>query len=226
MRVESRGAGPPPHGRRPAAHTSDPPTPTPTPTQPGTASAASLLSAFHPLPAAPGAFPTQRYRLLPPATTTEEEEARSIRLLLKPVALDIPALLLGPGPGVQQQEQQGQEQEAQESSSEPALVLYGRAVVDGGSSSSSSSSMQADVIHSLALRVGEFLALAPVAVPASSLAAAAPAAQAGGDVDSQGRVVVRIKGSGGGEAWWCRLGALGDRWVDVGAPDSNTIVSP
>lgn len=155
----------------------------------GTASAgaSSLLSAFHPLPAAPGTYPTQRYRLPAP----DDDGPRPIRLLLKPVALDIP------GPA-------GEDGESPKQGSEPALILYGRAVVEEGSSSSTSSGQGDACIHSLALRVGEFL---------TPVEGGGAVAQAEGGVDSEGRVVVRIKGAGGGEggAWWCRLGALGDR---------------
>ena len=112
--------------------------------------------------------------------------------------MDIPTAL---GPGLAG----GEDGDPPKQGSEPALILYGRAVVEEGGSTSTSRGQGGACIHSLALCVGEFLA--PVTGGGGAVA------QAEGGVDSEGRVVVRIKGAGGGEgeAWWCRLGALGDR---------------
>ncbi len=130
----------------------------------------SLLSAYHALPNK-STYPEQRYRLPSSSAPT--------LLLLKPFTLDIPAA-------------SPQSYEALDSETEPALVLFGRALQQ-------EEGKDKDTIHRLALRVAEFVS------PVSD--------DADGEADGDGRVVVSIKGAGGGLAWRCRLGALGDRCV-------------
>jgi hypothetical protein len=167
-------------------------------------SSSSLLSAFHPLPSSgssssgDAAYPTQRYRLpscphhpisaTTTTTTTTTSSSNTILLILKPVALDIPSLL-----SLSQEEESVQQQTP---TTEPALVLYGRAL--GGEEGGSRSIDDGDgggVIHRLALRVGEFVV----------------AGEGGQGEEEDGRAVVWVAGG----AWRCRLGALGDRCVCV-----------